>query len=135
MKILYKGFLYESEAPNKVTLNVLYPEGIPSNELLNEWVSPSDMNIPFTIKELPVSELKKLTNNGELVSKLYRYADEEQKEIVKYYMKLKGELTREPIVVSEYQLLDGFHRTIAAIKTNTPLKAIDISEDIDENIV
>ena len=126
--------LNESIKTNKkLSLDEIYLDGIDDGEKLNEYISPKDTEIPFTVIQLDQNDLKNLMHGDQKVITLYKYANKEQKAIVKRYVEHPRELLQKPILISGTELLDGFHRVIAALKTKTNLNAIDISEEVEDN--
>ena len=118
-----------------MSLNDVYGDlyDIPESEALYHAVDPEKGDIQLPVLTLSVEDLKKLTTytrDMTVFDAYQEYADKEQKDIVKQYLKDKS-YKSEPIIINISTVIDGYHRLIAAILDNSRLTALDIS-DLDE---
>ena len=117
---------------NTITLNDLYDwhELNDESETLYHWTSPPDHDIPFTVKTMQPNDLKKLTTStGDMtiLNAFNKFADQEQKQLVKD--KIKNYDKNRIIIIANNTIIDGNHHTIAAILSNNPAKYIDIYDE------
>lgn len=138
--------IYEStnksllESPS-MSLNDIYGSiyDVDSSEMITSYVdSPNDWELQFPIKTFTANDLKQLqvSNSMDTILDVYdKYATDEQKKIVQYYINNAVERNATPIVVVGKTLADGHHRAVAAILTNSSLQGIDAyGETLNESI-
>ena len=117
-----------------ISLKDIYTEKelLDETENLFNFVPQDYENILFEVTIESAEQLKTLRDIAGEYPILISYrlnAETSQKKIVSYYrnqMKIGAEIA--PIVISSGSIVDGNHRVIAAILSNTPLKVIDLEK-------
>jgi hypothetical protein len=113
-------------ATQQVTLNQLVGR-MEESELLYEYVGLIDMDKPLTVITLSKAQIGNLrAPDGSTIIQAYKTALRSQRKLVEQYS--KQNLANEVIVVSGGELVDGYHRAMAAFITGQPLKAVDLDE-------
>lgn len=117
---------------NKTTLKDYYKNNYPhQDELIWDFVGPMDYDDTlFDIVDIDPRVIYKEYNGGE-IKKTLRYANKDQKDLIKYYTDHIDEAKNGLLVIdSEGKILiDGYHRLIAFILNKVDsVKAIDLSK-------
>lgn len=115
-----------------VAMSELYSnsELMDESELLYNFLSPKDYDTPVVVRSATPDFLRELTGRNPdmgVEEEFDAYASQSQR---RYVEKMMNDLTGEIVVVYGDQAVDGFHRIVAAIKSNTPLMYVDL-KDLD----
>lgn len=97
------------------------------NEALYNYVSEDDFNTEFEVKEmsyLDANKLKTLHGDMTVIEAFKDYADNDQKELVKY--KMDHFDSNRIVVLSGNVVIDGNHQVVAAILSKKPVKYIAV---------
>lgn len=120
-----------------VTLNQVYDGDWPAdNELLWEFVSEDDMDVPFKVIVLnPVEWFVTYKPDGTTTMDVVykQHATKGQKKFVQSLMSQAAHIaTSQYLVVDDMTLVDGFHRlTAMALVGITKAQAVDLSEPLE----
>ena len=129
------SILDESDT-NTICLNDLYKGNFPDHdELFWNFVSESDLNIPFHIQKMSPQQIKftllshyQVETIDELLDMLED--DEDRKELISKYSN-DPNLEDQIIVVHNGVIIDGNHRALAAAISKKSIHFIDVSEDAE----
>ena len=116
-----------------ITMDELYPDGFERGEILNDFVTPSEMSIELPIKTMTAKEASKLEApfSSENILDVYNdHATSSQKKLVKDKMK-KFDKNR-IVVIENKTVLDGNHHVIAAILSNNSIKYVDLMDTVEK---
>ena len=113
-----------------ITLNQLLDGEFDERELLAQFVGYVDLDKPLPIKEFSNEELKKLTNGETSIINAFKTATKDSKKLVNHYIKKLKNLNKydKIIIVYDNRIIDGFHRTMAALLSNIGLPYVDLAD-------
>jgi predicted nucleotidyltransferase len=121
---------------NTITLSDIYDGAYPDDdEVIWNYISDSDFNIPFTIQTIQpmiLDQMLTMQYGVDDIEDLFDKMQPEQVEIIEYY-KNDPNLSHQVIVLNQDRIIDGNHRAVAAVLANKPIKYVDVSEEVDEN--
>lgn len=113
-------------AARQTTLNQIVGR-LEEGELLFEHVGLIDMDKPLTVFFLTKDQIGNLrAPDGRTIVQAYKSALRSQKNLVQQYS--KQNLAGEVVIVSGDELVDGYHRAMAAFITGQGLQAVDLDE-------
>lgn len=124
----------EINQEQKITLNDLYDDLPDHNEMIWNYVSHNDFDIPFTVETINPHRLSMYLlsqYHAEHIDDIVDMLDDDQKEIVDDYINSPN-LSNQIIVMSNGKIIDGHHRALAAALKNKSIKYIDVAEENDE---
>lgn len=120
-----------------ITLNQLYKGDFPaSDELFWDYVRPSELDDPLTIRTLSKHKLMLMLLSQyrvEHIDEIKDLMDEDQLAILKKYIS-DPTLSQKIIVVCRDRIIDGNHRALAAAMKGVPIKYVDLA-DLEEQDV
>ena len=131
----------EDSTNKQTTLDDLYQGEYPDeDELIWNFVSNQDFDVPFTVKTLNANTLKYMlldTYGVDELKDLFKKMQPDQRATIEYY-KNDTNLSQHIIVVNKNIIIDGNHRALAAALRGVSINCIDLSEldnvEVDEDI-
>jgi hypothetical protein len=124
---------YEDSSNQTITLADIYGGEYPDDdEIIWNYVSDSDFDIPFTVQTIHPTVLDQVLTmqyGVEDIEDLYNKMQPEQEEIIDHY-KNDPNLSQQIIVLNQDRIIDGNHRALAAVLANKPINYIDVIEDV-----
>lgn len=129
---MIRGFK-EAEEPQTITLGELYADQfVDEHEVIWSYIGRKDFDHPLPIYHIDPKTLR-ILGKEMLVSKSFeQFATAEQQDLVDRYAGEMAGGVRIPdhviVVKDRREVLDGNHRTIAAIQAGVEIPAVDIMD-------